>query len=620
MNPYSFMRKTTICLVLLAVVLTSSAQKCHCPDVKVLVYDFDNSGAKPAWFKGGPVTSANYSQQQLNEFVDWQHAPQFGSGGFLEIALKNKGGNVRFFTASFHKDADGTFSATTADVMAPSSGAVSEDVDYIVTGKFVGGGNQFVLQVHLEDARDRTAFAETSVQLSSLKNAIEAGQQAAQQLSPILETIRKYQHEVRDEKRKDETAISSKYELTAEIPELKTDERSEIKIKLFDCDDDSPLKHRKVKLKPSYAEGTITPSEVETDDNGEATATFTAGHKTEEVSIIAEYNYKSVTNHDAYATECGADLKIKVHGTYKLKVEFEAQGQGDNGAKFHALVKGEAAIKLVQENDCYKVELENGDEMNFHVEEVVFQSDEGKATYLSPKEFSNGIKVELTDCKQPKFRISFNGFGDPAETYSSETVYQAPLLYSLAAATLGSVNMNRMQNEAGKIKEKADQFKGKEAEVDAAAKRLNEHKNDPNYKNTPQGKADMKLMQDMAKAQGYNPNTVRPDPKRMQNLDNLRAMNAKQQEINKKFTTPGYIGSPAYQQDQQELAKLKAKVDMNDLTSAVGFNMNLLMIEAPFNPEADKPVDKIQKDKIKEIAGSAKGWDFGQFHITIEKN
>ena len=596
------------------------AQKCNCPDIKVLIYDFDNSGAKPPWYNGGPVTSANYNQQQLYEFVDWQHAPQFGSGGFLEAAMKNNNdGQIKFFTASFHKNNDGSFSGTTGDVLAPSSGSVKEDADYIVTGKFTGSGSQFVLQVHLEDAKNREQFAETSVSLSSLKNAIEAGQQVAQQLSPLLKTIRKYQHKVRDEERPDETAISAKFELTAEQKDLKTDETTQIKLKLYDCDDNSPLKNRKIKLKPDYAEGTITPSEVETDENGEATATFKAGHKTEEVSIIAEYNYTSVTNHDAYATECGDDLKINVHANYKLTVEFEAQGHGDNGGKYHALVKGEAEVKLKKENDCYSVELANGNQMQFHVTEVIFQSNEGTATYISPKEFSNVIQVKLTDCKQPQFKIAFEGFGDPGETYAAETNYHAPMLYSLAMATLGSVNLDKMKSQAESLRQKADQYKGKEGEVDAAAKRLEQHKNDPNYMNSSQGKADMALMQQMAKSMGYDPSAIRPNAQRMQNIDNLKAMNAKQKEINQKFMQPGYFGSEEYQNDQQELSKLKTKVNMSDLANSVGIDINMLQIEAPFNPNADKPVDKIQRDRIAEVAGSKGGWEFGQFHVIIEK-
>jgi hypothetical protein len=608
-------------LLILSAGCSIQAQKCNCPDLKVLLYDFDNSGAKPSWYNGGSVTSASYNQHQINEFVDWQHAPQFGSGGFLDFALKNSGGKIHFFTGSFHKNADGSFSATTADAYEPPSGKFDEDVDYIVTGKFTGGGDHFILKVHLEDARDRSRFAETSVQISSLEKAIEAGSQAAQQLSPLLETIRKYQHKVRDEKRIDETAISGKWQLTAERTELKTGESTEIKLKMFDCDDNSPLKHRKVKLKPNFAEGTIAPAEVETDDNGEATATFTAGNKTEEVHIIAEYNYTSVTNRDAYATECGNGLRINVHGNYSLKVEFEAQGHGDNGGKYHALVKGETEVRVKQVNDCYEIELVNGKEMQFRVEEVVFKSDQGSATYAGPQTFSSPIDVSLTDCKAPKFKIAFGSFGDAGETYSTSdgADFQSPLLYSLAMATLGSANLNRMQNDAQNIKQKADQYKGKEAEVDAAARRLNEHKNDPNYVKTPQGKADMALMNQMARSQGYDPTTIRPDSKRMKNLDNLRAMNVKQQEVNKKFTQPGYVGSAEYQNDQQELSKLKSNVNMNDLTNAIGFDANALEIEAPFTIGVPKPVDKIQKDKIKEIAGSQNGWEFGQFHVTLEK-
>jgi hypothetical protein len=307
---------------------------------------------------------------------------------------------------------------------------------------------------------------------------------------------------------------------------------------------------------------------------------------------------------------------------FKLKIEFEASGHGDNGGKYHALVSGETEIQCKLKEGCYVWEPVDGKDMEFEVKEVIFQSDQGSANYKLPKTFSAPVTLKVNMCADdPVFKITFDSFGDPRETYTTSEgpEFQSPLLYGLAMATLGSVNLDKMKSQLNDMKQKADQFKGKEGQMDAAAKRLNDHKNDPDYLKSPQGKADMASMNEAAKSMGYDPKNFRPDPKRMQNLDNLKAMNAKQQEINKKFSDPGYIASGAYAKDQAEIAALRAKVNMNDLSDAAGFTVNLLQIEAPFTIGVPKPVDKVQKDKIREIAGSANGWEFGQFHITIEK-
>jgi hypothetical protein len=256
------------------------------------------------------------------------------------------------------------------------------------------------------------------------------------------------------------------------------------------------------------------------------------------------------------------------------------------------------------------------------VVEVNFSSDQGAAVYSGPKNFTAPVALKVNMCADdPKFKISFGRFGPEQETYSSSdgVQFQSPLMYSLAIATLGSANLEKMKGQASAAKEKAEKVKGDPEKVDAAAKRLQQHKNDPNYLKTPEGKADMALMQQTARELGYDPNQ-RPDPKRMQNVENLKAMNAAQQKINAKFRTPGYIGSGEYQQDQAELAKLKGNVNMNDFTSAIGMDMNLLTIEVPFTIGLKQPVDKIKKDKINEIAGSKGGWEFGQFHVVLEES
>src|SRR5438477_11351740 len=164
---------------------------------------------------------------------------------------------------------------------------------------------------------------------------------------------------------------------------------------------------------------------------------------------------------------------------FKLKVDFEARGHGDNGGQYHALVNGEVEIQCkLQEGGCYVWEPVNGNTMNFEVKEVLFQSDQGKASYAGPQTFSVPVTIKVDMCADnPTLRLAFNSFGDPQETYnvSGGGTAQAQILYGLAMATLGSVNLDKMKSQADQLKTKADQFKGHEGEIDVAAKRLNQH-------------------------------------------------------------------------------------------------------------------------------------------------
>lgn len=307
---------------------------------------------------------------------------------------------------------------------------------------------------------------------------------------------------------------------------------------------------------------------------------------------------------------------------FKLKVDFEAKGHGDHGGTYHALVKGEVEVQCkLQDGGCYVWEPVNGNDMKFEVKEVIFQSDQGEATYAGPPTFSVPVALKVNMCADnPTLKLSFSSFGDPQETYnvSGGGTAQAQALYGLAMATLGSVNLDKMKSQANQLKDKAEQLKGHEGEIDAAAKRLRDHKNDPSYLNSAQGKSDMAMMNQMAKTMGYDPSTIRPDAKQMQNVDNLHAYAAALKSQEQKMSNPSYIGSPEYYKDQQDINKLKNKTDMNSLASSAGLDINVLAIEAPFQIGVKQVVDKTQRDKIKEVAGSSGGWEYGEFHVTLE--
>jgi hypothetical protein len=313
---------------------------------------------------------------------------------------------------------------------------------------------------------------------------------------------------------------------------------------------------------------------------------------------------------------------------FSLRVSFEAVGHGENGVKYHAKVTGETEVAcLLPDSACMRWETIEGGNMTFRVEEVVFQSDQGMARYKGPQTFTVPVTVEVDVCNEsPRLKLSLDRFGAEEETYVSGegAEFQTPLLYSLAMATLGSGNMGKMLSQANELNANADMSPAGQRDVDAAAKRMRAHDGDTNYIKTAQGKADLKLMQQMSGKMGgsknWKPNdpSMRPDAGRMKNLDNLHKMNEAYRARDAKLTQAGYIGSEAYYQDQAKIDALRGQVDMQAITRPVGLNLNPLTIEMPFQTGVPQVVDQVRKDKVAEVAGSSGSWDFGQFHVTME--
>jgi hypothetical protein len=173
----------------------------------------------------------------------------------------------------------------------PPSGDVSRFANYLITGYVAKSDDGYVMHMEVQTACSRKTVASTDVpfQLSSiLQNSIAIGQQAAAQLSPLIDKIQAFELKERTENKKAaldggiEDAIIIKPKKRA----LVAAEQTEIEITMKDCDDE-PLANREIvftkatlngmPISAGTTGGTVTPSTVTTDAAGKAKANFKMG-------------------------------------------------------------------------------------------------------------------------------------------------------------------------------------------------------------------------------------------------------------------------------------------------------------------------------------------------------
>lgn len=306
----------------------SQAQTCNCPALQLLVYDFDYRPVTPAWYNGEIVDTPKYSQRQVYEFYIWAESPAKGSQSFLQAVTEANPG-INFHKSNFLPEHD--------------KDSVSSNIDYIVSGTYLPLSDHYNLKITVEDPRNKEKIIETSVEFNSMEDITDAAGNAAKKLSPLLESIRNYQHKIRDQKYKDKTAIHAMYELSAADTELKTNDSTEISLKLFDCDDNSPLRYRKVLLKLSNGASTISPAIVTTDDKGAARAIFKSGKKAEIITVYPVYQYTSVINKKLYATPCTGELRIDVADDGDKQIKEESTNKK---VKWHITVRYDERVNM----------------------------------------------------------------------------------------------------------------------------------------------------------------------------------------------------------------------------------------------------------------------------------
>lgn len=194
----------------------------------------------------------------------------------------------------------------------PPSAAINS-VDYLITSHVLMHGNKYIFTLFLEAAESREIVKAVDVEfIATVESANNAGKQAAMQMMPLFETIRKFEIDkrnsnvgfaIRDLWRKD---TSDDIIVTPQKKLIKTGETVDVEITMIDCDG-VPLANRRilfndttVQLTPETPEmplkgtrgGEITPRVAITDKAGKVTVQFKAGNKAGFGQIVAWFPHQ----------------------------------------------------------------------------------------------------------------------------------------------------------------------------------------------------------------------------------------------------------------------------------------------------------------------------------------
>lgn len=180
-------------------------------------------------------------------------------------------------------------------------GNLSRFGDYLVTGYINSSGNGYLfhLEVQTSCSRKVVASADVPFQLSSSsQNSIQVGQQAASQLSPLIEKIKNFEKEEKVQNKHlslFQMSPGEPIKITPQKNSLKSGESTEITIELKDCDG-TPVAGRDILFTETEFEGfkihgtiggIVSPAKVTTDANGRAKAKFTLQPGAKEAIINA---------------------------------------------------------------------------------------------------------------------------------------------------------------------------------------------------------------------------------------------------------------------------------------------------------------------------------------------
>ena len=216
----------------------------------------------------------------------------------------------------------------------PKRGDVSGSGDYLLTGFVTLSGTNGVLHMELQSACSRkvVSTADVPFHLSSESSYMRGiAQQAASQLSPLIDKIRQF--ELKEKQENKQVALSGFFseeiKVTPKKRKLKPGEETEFEIEIKDCDG-QPLKEMQVEFTKATIGGfnidgtkggIATPSKLVTDGAGKAKGKFKMGTGNSSAMI----NVHSLVNKpngcaDAFvgSAEIGTVPHLKVNLDYRF--------------------------------------------------------------------------------------------------------------------------------------------------------------------------------------------------------------------------------------------------------------------------------------------------------------
>ncbi len=293
--------------------VAAAAGSDSCPPHRVDIFDL---GLPPNPVPSGAIAAGSPEATAYLQWLDLTTA----SGGVSQALLNEDPtrGQVEYLDQSIAEASNdnGTVSNYNPGFDTAPAGPIA-DIDYLVTGQITGSQGAYTVTVSLQDATTRAQIASGSATFADSSDSLNAAEQAAWQLTPVLEKIRDYQTKLRQQS--SDMAIAPPLDQPAISPArctLKTAESTSVSIALNDCDG-LALANRTLTLKATH--GRFSPSTVKTDSSGHAHATFTAtSHGI--AQLTADYGPYETVNHKRDQRRGRAAIAIQSSGVWEVHI------------------------------------------------------------------------------------------------------------------------------------------------------------------------------------------------------------------------------------------------------------------------------------------------------------
>lgn len=252
------------------------AQECgNCKSAPtVATYDLDVQVSQPE-LKG----------EKTKGWLEWQQL--FLLARHAHVYLNNNNKNCVRFTQPASNDKGELIIGATYTNLPDADKNISQYGDYLITGYVKPQGDGYVMHMELQTSCSRKVVASADVpfQFSSiLENSMSIAQQAAMQLSPLIDKIKKFELEERKQNQKFAIAGNDidRIKITPAKTKLTAGQQTEFTMELKDCDGIA-LPGREIVFTegningnsmPGTIGGTVTPAKVITDAQGKAKANF----------------------------------------------------------------------------------------------------------------------------------------------------------------------------------------------------------------------------------------------------------------------------------------------------------------------------------------------------------
>jgi hypothetical protein len=421
--------------------------------------------------------------------------------------------------------------------LPPSDGSAppGDDIDFTSYAQVSRSGNpgaySYTVTVKITDMHtgsNVTTVQQTTNDLGDVDSLIDA---LADSFSPVPDRLRDYQKKVRDESGGTKW-IGAKWRTTADKTHLRIGQTTKIRIKAFDCLDESPIPGQQINVKLTDDNvGSVAPGKVTTDASGEAAVTFSAS-KNGETRAIADFTFTGVQNKTGNATSCSDQDDIDViDNLYKLTADFNAAGP--DGTNYHFIGESKVYLKALDDGTFMLAPLDKSRQMDLTIEKAALTSHsvfDGPNKYKIPFLFTTGNRDPKrpgalsatfalnTVCPQSgKVEWTFIA-GDHRVKYTCDIdkgmlTYQPGGAVSVADAVGkpyamdASTDLDILQYFGQQqVLNNTGQNLGKSNDLLIFMRRMQAHQHDPAYFKSPQGKADLQRMAAFQKQSGSGAN------------------------------------------------------------------------------------------------------------------